>query len=38
MGAAFDCFFAMHQQETPARMRREVLAQIRLAGLLQASM
>lgn len=24
MGAAFDCFFAMHQQETPARMRREV--------------
>ena len=29
MGTAFDCFFAMHQQETPARMRREVLV---LAG------
>jgi hypothetical protein len=37
MGAGINCFFAMHQQETPARMRREVLAQIRLAGLLQAS-
>lgn len=34
MAALLDCFFAMHQQETPARMRREVLL---AAGWLAAS-